>query len=226
MITHKVQSILINLEIVSKKAMKILKSISLLLIFFGLGLIIVLFSNYYLTLQVNAQQTGTWDFAARVMPDALSQQVKKESFEPGWIGDPRRFTAVRYRKDSSEFYLVWTNTDCPEKGCLEFYHRPTCGAAGQCQFVGYAKQGDRYKKVFSTYLLQQLSFKKGFSSITNQWIDGVPECFTLAGIDPISSPKQVGDDMGRVTYCYSQVEKKFKYRDTKFEKFPANQRKW
>jgi hypothetical protein len=207
------------------KSMKKVKSISLLLAYFALGLILVIAGSYYLTFQANAQKTNVWDFAARVMPDALSQQVKRESLDPDWIGDPRRFTAVKYSKDGSEFYLVWTNTDCPREGvCDPLYHRPTCGATGYCQFVGYAKRGDHYGQVFATYVAQQLPFAKGFSSISDKWISGVPECLTLVGIDT-ESPKQKGDGIGRVTYCYSQVEGKFKYRETKFEKFPANQQR-
>jgi len=202
--------------------MKTIKSMSLLLAFFLLGLTIVLIASYYFIPQVNAQQLGKWDFAARVMPDGLSQQVKKETMASDWIGDPRRFKAIKYVKSDGEFYLVWTNTDCPEKGCLEFYHRPTCGAGGQCQFVGYAKRGDRFERVFETYLLQQLPFDKGFSTVTESWIDGVPQCFTLAGVDTEKSPKQSAKPMGLVTYCFNQTEKQFKYRKTQFENFPAN----
>jgi hypothetical protein len=149
------------------------------------------------------------------MPDALSQQVGRESVASDWIGDPRRFTAIEYGKGDSAFYLVWTNVDCPEKGgCDPFYRRPTCGAAGACQFVGYARRGDRYVRVFTAYILQQLPFEKGFSSISERWADGVPECFALVGIDVDNRPETLPDGTGRVAYCYSQVERQFKYRGT------------
>ena len=39
------------------------------------------------------------------MPDDLSQQVKKETIASDWIGDPRRFKAIKYVKVTVNFTL-------------------------------------------------------------------------------------------------------------------------
>jgi hypothetical protein len=131
-----------------------------------------------------------WDYAAKVMPPELIEQVRRENIDETWIGDPRLFQAVKVQLFGQKFplYFIDPYIPCPENGCatqeLDDLYHPLCTTFGGCQKLVYLQQENgTYRRVFYALFFQQASKKKGFLKVSNQLYQGLPACFLLVGFD-------------------------------------------
>jgi hypothetical protein len=140
--------------------------------------------------ELSFEVKDNWDYAAKVMPPELIEQIRRENINETWIGDPRRFQAIQVQQfgQKSPLYFVDPYIPCPEKGCAtqqlyDEYH-PLCTTFGGCQKLVYLEQENgTYRRVFQALFFQQASENEGFLKVSNQLYQGLPACFSLVGFD-------------------------------------------
>ena len=151
-----------------------------------------------------------WDYAAKVAPTELIQQVRSENIDKYWIGDPRRFLMikVKYMGQKSSLYLVIPAVKCESDYCPSELHRPLCGAAGRCSYFVYIKENGKYRKVWGK--LFQRQGDTPLFKVSKQMKDGVPACLEMGGIDAetwLKERPEIGEnEIFRSRYCYNGTE--------------------
>ncbi len=158
-----------------------------------------------------------FDYAARVLPDALITQVREENVSDKWMGDPKRFSSYKHSPMGSQtIYIISPNIHCPdEEACPTFsttspLYKPTCGSGG-CHYTIYVEEGrNKYRQVFAQLLNFQV--KRGTQipifKIDNQYREGLPTCFELQGFDgelkfAHQRLRALGDGDIISRYCYN-----------------------
>lgn len=157
----------------------------------------IVFSFLFLSLQscqiasmVTAQVEGElsfekrddWDYAGKVAPIVLIQQVRDENISPNWIGDPKRFQVIKIAAlgQRSPLYFIFPAIGCPETGCRDDL-RPLCNVSGACTYLAYIEEGDKYRKVFDRLFWSQ--GEGDFFKVSRQLKDRLPQCLELLGYD-------------------------------------------
>ncbi|NJK51119.1 hypothetical protein HC931_26140 [Candidatus Gracilibacteria bacterium] len=124
--------------------------------------------------ELTLKAKDNWDYAAKVMPPELIKQVR-QNFEAHWIGDPKRFQAVKVQQfgQKSPLYFIDPYIPCPESGCTsqelyDLYH-PGCNVSGGCLKFAYVQQENgTFRRVFEQLFYQQPTaddvFFEGFFS--------------------------------------------------------------
>lgn len=159
--------------------------------------------------QLTFEVKDNWDYAAKVAPDELIQQVRDENIDDSWIGDPRRFSMIKVKNLAQKhpLYLVEPSVRCESNYCPKEYHRPLCGSGG-CSYFIYLEENGQYRKVFAKLFRREGS--EALFKISSQIKDGVPACIELSGIDDYTyyhnRPPRGEDSIYRSRYCYNGRE--------------------
>lgn len=129
-----------------------------------------------------------WQYAAKITPTGMMQEVVKTMLQGEWLGDPNRFSVLKIKEFGQEkaLYFISPMIPCPEGGCasqaLFDLYRPTCGATGWCSYFAYVDEGDgTYRQVFRKHLLRRGG--KDFLKVSAQLKDGLPACLELLAFD-------------------------------------------
>ncbi|NJQ97790.1 MAG: hypothetical protein HC784_09480 [Hydrococcus sp. CSU_1_8] len=139
--------------------------------------------------ELTLKAKDNWDYAAKVMPPELIKQVR-QNFEAHWIGDPKRFQAVKVQQfgQKSPLYFIDPYIPCPESGCTsqelyDLYH-PGCNVSGGCLKFAYVQQENgTFRRVFEQLFYQQPTADDVFLKVSSQLDRGYPACFEMAGFD-------------------------------------------
>lgn len=156
----------------------------------------------------------TWEYAAKLAPPGLVEQVVKENIDPDWIGDPKRFQIIKIDQFGlKSLYFIDPYIPCPQEGCKNqelwnSYH-PLCGATGGCSYFLYIQENGQYRKLFGQLFWRQ-GEKDNFLKISRQVKDGLPTCLELIGFDgevKLNGLPSHRDDQRFVSrYCYDGRE--------------------
>jgi hypothetical protein len=156
--------------------------------------------------ELNFEIHKNWDYAVKVTPPGMIEQVRKENIDSDWIGDPRRFPVLKIQNfaQKTPFYLISPTIECPERGCDMSYNLPLCGGSGGCTYLGYIEKNGVYKKVFDKLFWLQGSDNP---NVSKQLKEGLPACLELPGYDfearERGLPQQKEDQRFVSRYCYN-----------------------
>lgn len=140
-----------------------------------------------------------WQYAAKVAPSGLMQQVANENLKGDWLGDPNRMQVIKIQlpKQVSPLYLINSRVQyqCPPIGCDPSLD-PLCGSAG-CAYFGYVQSKKSYHRVFAQYLKSSLPPGVNFLRVSNQLVKGFP-CLEFREM-----PKLTTNKIRVSQYCFN-----------------------
>lgn len=177
-----------------RKASRFILSFSLLL------LLSIASSFYHVSVEAATQwvSVDTWQYAAKVAPPGLIQQVVQENVKPDWLGDPGKMKVIKLKVkgQKNDFYLVNTRVqyECPLNGCSPLAD-PLCAPKG-CAYLGYVRRGKSYVEVFNQYLRSTLPPEVTFLRVSNLLVSGLP----CLGFTEFSEPPASKLEIQK--YCY------------------------
>ncbi len=162
--------------------------------------------------ELNFEPRNDWDYAARVAPPRLIQQVRDENISPSWIGDPKRFQIIKVAAlgQRSPLYFIFPAIGCPETGCRDDL-RPLCNVSGACTYLAYIEEGGKYRKVFDRLFWTQ--GEGDFFQVSQQFKDGLPQCLELLGYDDFAwrdgLPPHQETQQFVSRYCYDTQKQEY-----------------
>lgn len=182
--------------------------VSRFILSFSLILLLSIASSFYHTSVEAATRwipIDTWQYAAKVAPPGLMQQVVQENVNPDWLGDPGKMQVIKpkVKGQKNDLYLINTRVqyECPLNGCSPLAD-PLCGSKG-CAYLGYVRRGKSYTEVFNQYLRSTLPPDVTFLQVSNSLVLGLP----CLGFTQLSEP--TGGKLKIQKFCYDGNKYKF-----------------
>lgn len=138
---------------------------------------LVLLSNQVaIPQQSNFVNREDWQYAAKVAPSGLMEQVAKDNIKAAWLGDPNRMKVLEIQvpNQKSPLYLIDSRVqyECPPIGCDPTLD-PLCKSSG-CAYLGYIHENKAYRRIFAQYFESSLTPDVDFLRVSKQLNQGLP----------------------------------------------------